>query len=363
MEKIVSNFKIKGKYVSCEKYGCGHINGTFLLKTTEETYILQKINNHVFPNVDKLMNNISLVLDFQKDMLVKNGGDPSREAMTIIPTIDGNTYYYDKENDGYYRVYEFVKGSLAIQAAENKEDFAESGKAFGKFQSLLADFDASKLFEVIPNFHNTKSRFQHFQKVLKADIHGRANECKKEIDFVLAREKVCNILVDLIVENKIPLKVTHNDTKLNNVLFDEKTHKWLCVIDLDTIMPGSSLYDFGDSIRFGCNTSTEGEADLNKVQFNKEYFEAYTRAYLSEVIDSFNEYEIKYLPYGAILMTLECGIRFLDDYLDGNHYFAIKYETHNLDRARNQFKLVERLEENLDYMNNLVCKIANELRK
>jgi len=363
MENIAKQFQIKGSYISCEKYGCGHINGTFLLKTSEETYILQKINNHVFKDVDKLMQNISSVLDFQKTEIIKHGGDASREAMTLVLTKDNKTYFYDKENDAYYRVYEFVKGSLAIQQAENKEDFAESAKAFGKFQSLLADFDASKLFEVIPNFHNTKVRFQHFQKVLKDDIHYRAKDCQEEIQFVLDREKTCNILVDLIEEKKIPLKVTHNDTKLNNVLFDETSHKWLCVIDLDTIMPGSSLYDFGDSIRFGCNTSDENETDLSKVNFNKEYFEAYTRAYLSEVYSSLNEYELKYLPYGAILMTLECGIRFLDDYLDGNHYFAYKYEKHNLDRAKNQFKLVRCLEENLDYMNGLVEKIVKEMSK
>jgi len=360
MEKleIVKKFKIEGNVISLERYGCGHINETYLLKTNKKDYIFQKINNHIFKDVAGLMNNIRLVLEFSKQSLTNSGGDPTREAMTLVLTKDNETYFHDIEDDSYYRIYDFVIDSLAIQSASSKEEFAESGKAFGKFQKLLAEFDASQLVEVIPNFHNTEVRYEHFIKTLEADAYDRAKYCKEEIEFVLNHKEDCKRIVNLIKENKIPLKVTHNDTKLNNVLFDNKTHKSLCVIDLDTIMPGSSLYDFGDSIRFGCNTVAEDEKDLSKLDLNLEYFEAFAASYLSEVKDSLNNYEIDNLAFGAKLMTLECGIRFLDDYLDGNKYFATKYDEHNLVRCRTQFKLVRLMEENMMTMNEIIHRLA-----
>jgi len=357
-ENIVKQFKINGNLMSIERYGCGHINETYLVKTSVTDYILQKINNHIFKDVKGLMNNIVLTLDFSKKSISNEGGDPAREAMTLVKTINDEFYYYDESNDSYYRVYDFVKDSLAIQAATTKEEFAESGTAFGKFQALLAKFDASQLVEVIPNFHNTKTRYEHFEKVLELDAYDRSKNCEEEINFVKARKDDCEKVVKLISEGKIPLKVTHNDTKLNNVLFDAKTRKSLCVIDLDTIMPGSSLYDFGDSIRFGCNTAAEDEKDLSKVNFDIEYFKAFTKAYLDQVGKTMNKYEIENLAFGAKLMTLECGIRFLDDYLDGNKYFGTKYEEHNLVRCRTQFKLVKLMEENMDKLNEIVKQIA-----
>lgn len=363
LENIASKFNIKGNVLSIEKYGCGHINQTYLVITSEEKYILQKINSHIFKDVKGLMNNISLVLDFQKQIIKENNGDPTREAMTLVSTKEGNSYYYNQEDDGYYRVYLFVPRSLAIQNASNKEEFAESGYAFGKFQSQLEKFDASRLVEVIKDFHNTKSRYDHFINVLNKDEYDRKKNALTEINFVLARKNDTESIVNLIKEKKIPLKVTHNDTKLNNILFDEETKKSLCIIDLDTIMPGSALYDFGDSIRFGCNTASEDEKVLDKVDFNIEYFKAYTEAYLKAVSKSINKYELENLAFSAKLMTLECGIRFLDDYLDGNKYFATKYEEHNLVRCRTQFKLVKLMEEHMDELNKIVKKAYRSINE
>lgn len=356
MNEVINKFNINGKLLSYQKYGQGHINDTYLLTYDnngfKERYILQRINTHVFPNVEGLMNNIELVTSFLKNKIIENGGDPKRETLNLIKTKDEKNYY-DKDGN-YYRVYKFVEDTITLQIVENKQDFKESAIAFGKFQRLLKDFDASKLVEVIKDFHNTETRFNHFLETLKKDKLGRAKECEKCIEFILKRKEDCSIIINLIKKGKIPLKVTHNDTKLNNVLLDKKTMKSLCVIDLDTVMPGSSLYDFGDSIRFGCNTASEDETDLSKVNFSIEYFEAYVEGFLSEVKDSLNEVEIEYLAYSAKLMTLECGIRFLDDYLDGDNYFKIHREKHNLDRCRTQLKLVSEIEKNLDNMNNII---------
>lgn len=358
MKNIVAKFDLKGTILSCEKYGEGHINDTYLLcmdnNNEIKRYILQRINNNIFKDVKGLMNNIYLVTSFLKEQIIKSNGNQDRETLNLIKTKDNQNYYFDKEEQKYYRLYLFVEDSLTLQNASTKELFKESAYGFGNFQNLLSSFDATQLIEVIPNFHNTKERFNHFLKVLNIDKYDRAKECKEEIEFILKRKDDCSVLVDLINQGKIPLKVTHNDTKLNNVLLDNKTKKALCVIDLDTVMPGSSLYDFGDSIRFGCNSAAEDEKDLSKVNFLIDYFKAYTEGYLSKVKNSLNEYEIKYLAFGAKIMTLECGIRFLDDYLDGDHYFKTHREKHNLDRCRTQLKLVSEIEKHLDELNKIV---------
>lgn len=360
MKLIVEKFKIDGIVDEVIRYGNGHINETYLvtLKDSNIKYILQKINNNIFLNIDGLMNNIDLVTTHLKNKIIARGGDYLRETLNIIPTKDNKKYYHD--NSGYYRLYLFVSSSLTLENANTKELFKESAVGFGRFVNMLADFDASQLVEVIPDFHNTLKRYEHFLKTLKEDKKHRAQYCKKEINFILNRKDEVSFIVDLIKNKKIPLKVTHNDTKLNNILLDQDTKKALCVIDLDTIMPGSSLYDFGDSIRFGCNSAGEAETDLSKVNFLVDYFKAYVEGYLGEVKDSLNEYEIKYLPIGAKMMTLECGIRFLDDYLDGDNYFRIHYENQNLDRCKTQFKLVEEIEKNMDLLNKIVSEIAGK---
>lgn len=362
MEKVLSNFKIKGKVISYAPYGEGHINDTYLvICENNEQYILQRINHNVFKDVEGLMNNIYSVTLFLKEKIIENNGDVEKETLNIIKTKDDKSYYYDKNENKYYRVYLFVKDSLTLQKAENTQLFKESAIAFGKFQNLLAEFDASKLCETIENFHNSKERYNHFLNTLKQDKLNRAKDCKEEIEFVLKRKEYCDKIVDLINEKKIPLKVTHNDTKLNNVLLDINTKKALCVIDLDTIMPGSSLYDFGDSIRFGCNMGSEDTTNLDEVTFSLEYYKAFVEGFLQEVKDSMNECEINHLSFGAMLMTLECGIRFLDDYLDGDNYFKISRTHHNLDRCRTQFKLVSEMEKHYDEMQTIVKEVIKSL--
>ena len=355
LREIAKQFKLQSENITyLERYGEGHINTTYLLVVdNSKKYIFQKINNHIFPNVEQLMNNINLVLEHLKNYS-SNLTNPDRQVMHIVRTKDNFLYYFDKDNDSYYRVYDFVTDSVALQTITDASLFKESAIGFGKFALDLQSFDASKLYEVIPNFHNTKTRFEHFKETLRKDSENRAKTCKDEIAFVLSREKYASLIVDKIKDGSVPLRVTHNDTKLNNILLDEKTLKSLCVIDLDTIMPGSLLYDFGDSIRFGCNPAGENEKDLSKVIFNLDYFKAYVEGYLSQVGGVMTKDEVELLPYGAILMTYECGVRFLDDYLDGDHYFNIHYSDNNLIRARTQFKLVEEMEKLLPQMQEVV---------
>lgn len=348
LNDIVLQFPVEGNPVSCERYGCGHINVTYLVVTDcGHRYILQKINSHIFQDVDGLMGNIVAVTRH----LQKKASDP-REAMTVIFTKNGKPYYFDGE-EGYYRLYEFVEGSICLQAPETVEDFYQSAVGFGHFQELLADFPAEQLCEAIPNFHNTIDRYRIFHEVLERDPEGRAKDVKEEIDFVLAREEEAGTLHRTRLSGELPLRVTHNDTKLNNVLLDEKTRKALCVIDLDTIMPGLSLYDFGDSIRFGAATAAEDEKDLSKMEMSLDLFRTYTRGFLG-ACPGLTAKELEMLPMGAKTMTLECGVRFLTDYLDGDHYFAVHREGQNLDRARTQFKLVHDMENKWDKMAQIV---------
>lgn len=356
-KKIVSNFKIDGEFISCERYGEGHINETYLLSTSKDgktvQYILQKINDKLFP-VDKLMSNIKLVTEFNRNKIIEKGGNPDREALSLVYTKTGDSYI--KTDEGCFRVYIFITDAVAYQISPSAECFYESAVAFGNFANLLSEFDASSLYEVIPDFHNTEKRFRDFEASLKADKMNRASLVKEEIDFYLSRKDYCSKIVSLLRSKEMPTKVTHNDTKLNNVMLDAKTNKSVAVIDLDTIMPGSICYDFGDSIRFGCNTASEDEKDLSKVNFSLELFEAYTKGYLSALNGNITKVEKDNLVYGAIIMTYECGMRFLADYLDGDVYFRTHREGHNLDRTRTQIKLVKDMENCLDKMIEIVNK-------
>ncbi|MBQ4516297.1 MAG: aminoglycoside phosphotransferase family protein, partial [Clostridia bacterium] len=253
----------------------------------------------------------------------------------------------------------YIEDSVAYQQVENKEQFYHAAKAFGKFQNQLAGFDASRLNETIPDFHNTRARFAQLKEAIKNDNAGRLKEVQAEVDFALARENMVGIVVDAIDKGEIPLRVTHNDTKLNNVLFDNKTDEAVCVIDLDTVMPGSMLYDYGDSIRFGASSGPEDEKDLDKIYCDLELFDAYTKGFLEELSDSITEKELDLLPFSARLMTYECGIRFLADYLNGDTYFKIHYPEQNLDRCRTQFKLVADMEAKDAQM----IEIVNKYRK
>jgi len=354
---LVKKFQVKGNNVTYfDKYGEGHINETYLvILDNSYKYIFQKINNHIFTDVELLMNNIASVTAFLSKEISRNGGNPKRETLNVVPTVDKKSYYHDESDDSYYRVYVFVENSVTLQECSTPELFKASAVGFAKFAKQMEKFDASKLGEVIKDFHNTKKRYDHFIDTLNKDPLGRAKNVKEEIEFIKNRANECLFIVNSLANKNIPLHVTHNDTKLNNILFDSKTMEPLCVIDLDTIMPGSILYDFGDSIRFGCNPAGENERDLSKVNFKMDFFKAYVEGYLTTLKDSISKKEKELLPFAAKLMTLECGIRFLDDYLDGDHYFRIHNEDDNLVRARTQFKLVKDMEANEKEMNKIVA--------
>ena len=359
-KKIIKGFEVEGELISCERYGEGHINETYLAIVMgggkEVKYILQKINSNLFKDVDKLMNNIKLVTEFNRKKIAERGGNPDRESLTIVYAKDGKPYYYDADCNGYFRIYKFITDAVAYQVVKKPEDFYQSAVAFGNFANLLAEFDATQLYEVLPDFHNTEKRFKDFEASLKADKMGRAASVKKEIDFYLSRKDYCGRIVNLLKSGKMPTKVTHNDTKLNNVMLDAKTGKYVAVIDLDTIMPGSICYDFGDSIRFGCNPAAEDEKDLSKVNFDINLFESYAKGYLTALGKSATKIERDNLAFGAILMTYECGMRFLADYLDGDVYFRVHREGHNLDRTRTQIKMIEDMEKVLPQMEAIIAK-------
>ncbi len=351
MIKVIKEFLLDGEPESAEPYGSGHINSTFMIKTDSgKKYILQKINHHIFRDVKGLMNNIAMVTEHLKGK-TKNG----REVLNVIKTRDGKNYLHSFEE--YWRVYDFVEDSICLQLPETDEDFYESAKAFGTFSERLSDFDASKLSEAIPDFHNTPVRFKAFHEILKKDPLGRAASVKKEIKFCLDREEDMATLQRMRDAGELPVRVTHNDTKLNNILLDARTRKALCVIDLDTVMPGLSLYDYGDSIRFGASTGAEDEKDLSKIEMSLKLFEIYTKGYV-KACPNLTERERKMLPTGAKIMTFECGMRFLTDYIDGDNYFATHREEHNLDRARTQFKLVSDMEAKWAEMERIVKNIS-----
>ncbi|MCI9437052.1 MAG: aminoglycoside phosphotransferase family protein [Lachnospiraceae bacterium] len=332
--EILNHFEIM---TNAEPYGNGHINDTYLV--TMPRYILQRINTSIFTNPDELMDNIENVTAFLRKKIAAAGADADRETLTVVPTKEGGKYFKVDENN-VYRVYRFVEGTKTIENSKTAKDLYEAGVGFGHFQKLLADFPVEKLYETIRDFHHTPKRIEALKEAIREDRAGRAASVKKEIDFALENASWAGSVVKGMEEGRIPVRVTHNDTKINNILFDQESGKAVCVIDLDTVMPGSALYDFGDALRMGGSTAAEDEVDLEKVWFETEAFEAFVRGYLSEMKDALTEDEIALLPLSVKLMTYECGIRFLTDYLNGDTYFKIHREHHNLDRARNQFKLV-----------------------
>lgn len=358
--RIAERFEIKGEPERIDPHGNGHINDTYLLicRTAPEEacrYILQRMNHEVFKDPRGLMENITGVTTFLQNKIAENGGDPEREALCVVSLKDGASY--SEEEDGtYWRMYRFVEGADSYDVVERPEDFYESAVAFGNFQKLLAEYPAKSLHETIPNFHNTVDRLDKFKKAVEADAVSRAAEVKDEIQFVLDREDDCHVLCDMLASGEIPLRVTHNDTKLNNIMLDHKTGKGICVIDLDTVMSGSALYDYGDSIRFGANTGAEDEKDLSKISCDLELFALYTKGFIEGCGGSLTQKEIRMLPMGAKLMTLECGMRFLTDYLEGDRYFKIHRPEHNLDRCRTQFCMVKDMEDKWEQMQEIVEK-------
>lgn len=358
-KEVIENFQFEGEYTEGIPYGSGHINDTFRVtfqhKGETKRYILQRMNNQIFLNPEELMENVVGVTSWLRKKIVENGGEPERETLNLVPAKDGKAFYKDSEGE-YWRVYLFIEGAKTYDLVENQEDFYQSAVAFGRFQGLLADYPAETLHETIQDFHNTVKRLDTFKKAVEADGCGRAAQVQEEIQFVLDREALAHKLCDMQAEGKLPLRVTHNDTKLNNIMIDDETRKAICVIDLDTVMPGLSVNDFGDSIRFGASTGAEDEPDLSKVSCSMELFELYTKGFVEGCKGSLTEEELDMLPVGVMTMTYECGMRFLTDYLEGDHYFKIHREGHNLDRCRTQFKLVKDMEEKWNQMNEIVNK-------
>ena len=357
--EAVAGYTYRGEYVRHEPLGNGHINDTFLVVCNngerDYLYVLQRINTKIFKDPEALMNNIMGVTRHIRQKVKAEGGDPERETINIITAKTGEPYFRDSDGH-YWKSYVYIDDVTCYDMVEKTEHFYQCGRAFGKFQGQLADYPAETLAETIPDFHNTPKRYETFEKAVAEDICGRAASVAAEIEFVRARADFMRTLTDLQSAGEMPLRVTHNDTKLNNSLIDNATGNAICIIDLDTVMPGLSVNDFGDSIRFGATTGAEDEPDLSKVNFDLSLYEAYTRGFLEGCAGRLCEKELWAMPVGAKMMTLECGMRFLTDYLQGDTYFRTHREGHNLDRCRTQFKLVADMEKAWDEMYAIIEK-------
>lgn len=351
LKDILSKFNID---TSIEVYGNGHINDTYLCETSPR-FILQRINTKVFKDPDAVMENIFNVTRHVRAKIKEAGGDADRETLNVIPTKAGEIYY--KHPDGAcFRMYKFVERTVSYDIAERPEILTYAGQAFGRFQKMLSDFPAEKLHETIVDFHSTPVRVKQLQDAMAGNASGKLDSVKDEVAFALEYSKYAAEITGAMEKGDVLLRVTHNDTKLNNVLFDDVTDEGVCVIDLDTVMPGSVLYDFGDALRFGASSCAEDETDMEKIYFDLDKFDAFAKGFLAEVGDCLTEKEIELLPLSALLMTYECGIRFLADHINGDTYFKIHRENHNLDRARNQFALVRDIEKKLPDMAKIVEK-------
>ncbi len=361
MEKlttIAKRFMPQGDIVSVTPYGNGHINDTYLVENTvEKPIILQQINTHVFPNVKMMQDNIYRVTTHIANYL--ENAVSSEHLLRIISSSNGQLYYENER--GSWRAYNFIPNSIGYETVKSPHMAYSGGKAFGQFQKMLSNLPGDPLYEVIDNFHNMKFRLDKFNKALSLDVKERASSVPELIDFVQRRaEKMC-ILLELGEKGEIPVRITHNDTKLNNILFDKDTHEVLSVIDLDTVMNGYVHYDFGDSIRTYANAAVEDEPDLSKVYMKISMFEAYARGYLGAIGKVLTETEIAYLAPSAAIMTFIIGLRFITDYLDGDVYFKTAHEHHNLQRAKAQFKLVESIEKQMSDMQRIISDICRYL--
>ncbi len=357
---IIEHFCFQGEFIDASPYGSGHINDTYVAtfrksEGSKLRYIIQRINTSVFKSPENLMENIEGITAHLRKKIIDAGGNPDRETLNIIPTITDESFYRDNEGN-CWRGYIFIEDAHTYDVVDNAEYMYAAGKAFGRFQELLSDYPAEKLHETIPDFHHTVKRYEAFVNALESDVMNRAGSAKEEIEFTLKRSEDTRLLVDMLESGKLPLRVTHNDTKINNVMIDDSSGDGICVIDLDTVMPGSALYDFGDSIRSGANPAAEDERDLSKVWTELTLFEKFTKGFLDSARGFLTSAELEHLPFAAKLMTFECGIRFLTDYLNGDVYFKIHREGHNLDRARTQFKMIADMENKFEKMHRIVSR-------
>jgi hypothetical protein len=358
---VAAAFAIEGRFLQAAPYGNGHINetyaGVYQTPAGRRRYIHQRINESIFSDVAGLMDNVERVTRHVAAKCRAAGLDPLRHALTLVPAADGGSWWRDAEG-GPWRTYVFIEDAVTHETAEHLDHVENASRAFGRFQQQLADLPGARLSETIPDFHNTRRRFEHFRAAVERDAAGRAAAVRAEIDFVLAREADCSRLVELLERGELPERVTHNDTKLNNVMLDPRSGEAVCVIDLDTCMPGLTAYDFGDSIRIGASTAAEDERDLSRVGLSLDRFERIARGYLDAAGEFLTPREVEVLAFSGKLMTLECGSRFLADHLDGDNYFRIHRQGHNLDRCRTQFRMVADLEARMDEMEAIVRRCA-----
>ena len=359
-EEIIKKFNIPGNLIELKQKTTGNINKTYVAIYEEEgktkKYLIQQINNYVFKNPYDVMNNIEGITKHIQNELDKEG-DTEHKVLKVIKTIDNKNMLVLKNEQGeeeFYRAYDFIDNALCFDTSENIDIVRNAGRAFGNFQKLLNNYPIETLAETIIDFHNTKNRYIKFEENVEKDIANRVKLVEKELNFILQRKELCSLIVDKLDNKEIPNRVTHNDTKVNNVMMNKDTGDFLAVVDLDTVMPGSSLYDYGDGIRSAASNAREDETDLTKVYLRNEFFESYTKGYLSEVALYMKEEEVKLMGQSILLMTFELAIRFLEDYINGDKYFKCNYETHNLDRARNQMKLVEDIESKMNYINSYI---------
>lgn len=355
---IAKYFRFAGEYIDIQPHGFGHINDTYVARFLNSDgrinrYILQRINHHVFKQPEGVMKNIEGITDHLREKIVAANGDPRRETINLIPTLNGRTLHITSDGN-YWRAEMFIEGAQAYQRAQSLDHHYNASKAFGKFQKMLGDFPTETLNITIPDFHNTPKRFQAFIEAVEGDVENRAKLVKSDIGFVLDRADETSILMDLFERGELPERVTHNDSKFDNVMIDDETGEGICVIDLDTVMPGLSLYDFGDSVRFGANPATEDERDLSKVCIDIDVYDRIAAGFLEIARDFLTTTEVDYLPFSAKLITLEQGIRFLSDYLNGDVYYKTNREGQNVDRCRTQLKMVEDMEMKMEQMERIV---------
>jgi Ser/Thr protein kinase RdoA (MazF antagonist) len=361
IRRIASAFALPGEFLSAERYGSGHINDTYAVTQSQGTgrrrFLLQRINQKVFRDPPGLMSNVSRVCSHAQARLRQEGRtDAERRALTLVPTRAGGDWHKD-ESGGQWRCYLFIEGATGHDVIRDENQAREAARAFGAFQSLLADLPGQRLKETIPFFHHTPVRFENFRKALRADAHGRAARARAEIEFALSRECDVSVIVDGLADGSIPERVTHNDTKLNNVLLDDLTGEGVCVIDLDTVMPGSALYDFGDLVRTSTSPAAEDETDLSKVEMRLPMFRALVEGYVAAAGGFLTRRERELLPFSGKLITLEIGLRFLTDWLEGDVYFKVRRPDHNLDRCRTQFALVRSIEDQMEGMRAVVASL------
>ncbi len=361
LHEIFSNFQADQPFSSAQNYGSGHINDTYAVSCRGSghfCYIIQRINHNIFKEPVKLMNNVERVTcHIRKKLETAGADDIDRKVLTLIKTSDNQNYHLDKDGN-YWRMYKFISNAKTYDVINDNQQIYEAARAFGNFQKLLADLDGQILNDTIPDFHNGLKRFSTFEQALKNDEFSRAKECEAEIDFLKSNAWMFDVFPDALNSGNASLKVTHNDTKVNNVMIDKDTNKGICVIDLDTVMPGLSLYDFGDILRTTLSQSQEDEKDLTKVEVQLPRFQAALEGYLSCADEFLNDFEKQHLVFSGQMISLMIGTRFLTDFLSGDKYFKVHRPGHNLDRCRTQFKLVESINAKKDNMSKFVKKIV-----